>query len=793
MNSNSRRNFFLTECFRSTYRGHSVWQVLASVLFLSCIGIVSIPFSNRALADSASEVSSPEECVARGLKAFERGDFEQAVLSWTEAAGLYEREGKLSEQSQALTQLSHAYQSIGQYREATKSLELALALAEKSGDRTQVALVLGTVGNMHIAIGPPEIAETYLKRSLAMARELGNSALSAVILNNLGNLLTSQKKYTEAMALYRESSSLGQASGNFSLAARALVNAAMASTRNGQHKESRALLDIALDQIRGLEHSHDKAYGLINIGLAYRDLRPHLPESNAALLLLASTIFNEAGTVTEGIGDRRTASYAWGHLGRLYEDEHRYEEALQMTRRATFAAQQVNAPESLYRWQWQAGRLLKKLGKIDESISAYKRAVYSLQSIRPELSVGYGPQTSFRESVGPVYFELVDLLLQRGASLQNRDQIGPYLSEARETVELFKAAELRDYFRDDCVDIALAKVTKLDVVAQTAVVVYPILLPDRTELLVSLPSGLKRFSVPVGADTLTKEVRQFRRYLEKRTTREYLSHAQQLYDWLIRPLEEDLASLQIDTLVFVPDGPLRTIPMAALHDGKQFLVGKYALGITPGLNLTDPRPIRREQMKVLAVGLTESVQGFSPLPNVSAELEALRSLFGATTLVDQEFRIAQFEAKLKGERFTILHIASHAQFESDVEKSFLLTSDAKLTMDRLAQIVGVFKFRDDPLELLILSACETAAGDDRAALGLAGVAIKAGARSAVATLWNINDQASSELVVEFHRELKDPSISRAVALQRAQIKMLTNPRYDHPGFWSPYLLINNWL
>jgi CHAT domain-containing protein len=108
-------------------------------------------------------------------------------------------------------------------------------------------------------------------------------------------------------------------------------------------------------------------------------------------------------------------------------------------------------------------------------------------------------------------------------------------------------------------------------------------------------------------------------------------------------------------------------------------------------------------------------------------------------------------------------------------------------------MVGVFRFRDDPLELLTLSACDTAAGDDRAALGLAGMAIKAGARSALATLWNINDEASVDLVVDFYRELKDPSVSRAVALKRAQTKMLEDPRYEHPGFWSPFLLINNWL
>jgi CHAT domain-containing protein/Tfp pilus assembly protein PilF len=745
-------------------------------------------------AVSASEAASPETHVEQGLKAFQRGAFEEAVSKWTDAARAYESARRPRDQIEALIQLSQAYSAIGQYKQAVYGLETALRLAQDLRDPARIAAVLAALGNAHIAVGPPETAEDYLRRSLTMARDMRDPALVAVNLNNLGNLLTAQKKYADAKAAYQEGVDLAKRAGQRSLTARALSNAAAAARKSGEPVEARRFLDMARDELRQAAPGHDSAFVLVNIGLGYRDLRASMPDAGDPLLLEASKALTEAGTVAEGIGDRRTASYAWGNLGTLYEDERRYEEALRLTRKAIFLAQQVNAPESLYRWQWQAGRLVMKLGRIDDAISAYRRAVYTLQSIRPELLVGYGASTtSFRESVGPVYFELVDLLLQRAASLPGRDQVAPYLIEARETVELLKVAELRDYFRDDCVDTALSKVATLDVVSQTAVAIYPILLPDRVELLVSLPGELKRVPVPVGAERLTQEVRQFRRKLEKRTTREYLPHAQQLYDWLIRPLEADLASLKVDTLVFVPDGPLRTIPMAALHDGKQFLVSKYALGITPSLNLTDPRPLKRERPKVLAVGVTESVQGFPPLPNVAAELDALRKLFDSTTLVDQDFLVSNLEKKLKGERFTIVHVASHGQFDSDVQKTFLLTFDDKLTMDRLDQLIGVFKYRDDPLELLTLSACETAAGDDRAALGLAGVAIKAGARSAVATLWQVNDEVSADLVADFYRQLRDPSTSRALALQRAQLKVLGDPRYDHPGFWAPFLLINNWL
>lgn len=369
----------------------------------------------------------------------------------------------------------------------------------------------------------------------------------------------------------------------------------------------------------------------------------------------------------------------------------------------------------------------------------------------------------------------------------------PYLLAARDAIELFKAAEVRDYFRDECVDLLQSRITRLDQISPTTAVIYPIVLPDRTELLISLPTGLKRITVPVRAEVLTQEVRAFRKALEKRTTLEYLPLARQLYDRLIRPLEPELAAQSLDTLVFVPDGPLRTIPLAALHDGKQFLIRKYAVATSPGLTLTDPHSLSNARQNMLSSGLTLSVQGFPPLPNVATELQTIRSLYGGDQLINQEFVIARLERELKEGPFTILHIASHARFTSDVNNTFLLMFDGKLSMSQLDRLIGLFRYRQDPLELLTLSACQTATGDDRAALGLAGVAIKAGARSALATLWFINDEASTKLVSEFYRQLHDAPVSKAVALQRAQLKLLEDAVYEHPAYWSPFLLLNNWL
>jgi CHAT domain-containing protein len=233
--------------------------------------------------------------------------------------------------------------------------------------------------------------------------------------------------------------------------------------------------------------------------------------------------------------------------------------------------------------------------------------------------------------------------------------------------------------------------------------------------------------------------------------------------------------------------------MSALHDGERFLIERFAIGITPGLSLTDPKPLNREGARLFAGGISEAIQGHAPLPHVRNELESISAIFDATVLLDQEFQRLRIERELRNEAFSIVHIASHAFFDPNAEETYVLTHDGRLSMDDLASFVGLFRFRDQPLDLLMLSACETAAGDDRSALGLSGLAIKAGARSAVGSLWSVNDEAASELVTRFYQNLKNPSLSRAQALQRAQLALIAEPRFRHPAYWSAFILISNWL
>jgi CHAT domain-containing protein len=513
-----------------------------------------------------------------------------------------------------------------------------------------------------------------------------------------------------------------------------------------------------------------------------------------SLKLRAFETLQKAKDTARELGDRRGESYALGHLGHLYEKNGQFEEALDLTRQAVAVSQKAMATESLYQWHWQTARILRNQGEWDSARQAYQRAISVLQPIRSEVSIAYQVRTeTFREGVGKIYFELADLLLTR-AKIVSEKELGPqYLIEARNTIEDFKAAELQDYFQEDCVEPSQTLTQTLNTASPNTAILYPILLKDRIELIANFPSGLKQYTSGVSDNDVTQVARRFRLELQELTNQRFQASSKQLYDWLIKPLEEDLAKENIQTLVFVPDGALRAIPIAALHDGERFLIEKYALATTPGVTLTDPKPLNRASMNILSLGITESVQGFPALPYVGKEMKSLQGMYKGKQLLNEDFVVKSMRQQLKDEDYNIVHIASHGLVESNVENTFVLAYDEKITMNRLAELVGLFRFRKSPLELLTLSACETAAGDDRAALGLAGVAVKAGARSALATLWFIDDAVTSDLIGEFYQQLNNPKISKAQALQAAQRKILEYPEYRHPNFWSPFLLINNWL
>jgi len=736
-------------------------------------------------------------------KSFEQGRFEQAMQQWQ--AILSTTEANTSKYVEILIKIAATYQELGFSQKGYNTLLRALPLAKN--DALQKVTILANLSDLALATQQNSLARQYIDESIALLPKDAPALLKASVLNYLGNVLTVEAYYSQAIDTYIQSLLLAKQTENPILISRLLLNTTQAHFKQGQFQAAATTLQQTWQTLYKLPLSYAKVFNLLSIGDMAENIQydgnPLLSETSPSteLTSLASQALDEALKGAIALADQRLKSYSYGYLGNLYEHQERYSEALRLTRQAIFSAQQIDAKDILFRWQWQLGRILSVLAKhpdasirSETAINAYRQAVDTLQPIRHELTIGFRNESqSFRETMGTVYFELADLLLQQARKEQNNIH---WLSEAQQTIERFKTAELQDYFRDDCVIAAQTKQTILDSnIAHTAIL-YPILLPDRSEILLSLPDQqIKQFSIPITASRLKNEVNEFRFELETEETNDYLPYAQRLYTWLILPLEATLQAQQIDTLVIAPDGVLRTIPFAALHDGKQFLINKYAFVTVPSLTLTEPKAKNNHDSTILISGLSQSVRGYTELTNVANEVNTINQLYrnNATLLLNENFTENNFANALRSTNYSIVHIASHGQFESNPENTFLLTYDDKITMNRLEQLIRLSELRNESMELLTLSACQTAVGDDQAALGVAGIAIKAGARSALATLWFIDDRATTQLITEFYRQLKNNKLSKTKALQNAQKNLLKNSNYRHPIYWAPFLLIGNWL
>lgn len=296
-------------------------------------------------------------------------------------------------------------------------------------------------------------------------------------------------------------------------------------------------------------------------------------------------------------------------------------------------------------------------------------------------------------------------------TVKDRTQNDQYLIRARDTIELFKG-HMRQYYSGIRAAPSDKSRIALDEISPTAAIIYPIMLPDRLELLLSLPIGQsetgkilsvqKRFVVPVRAIKLTQEVRRFRNFLPRRSTRQYLRSAQMLYHWLVRPFELALTP-NIDTLVFVLDSPLWSISMSALHDGERFLIEKYASAFTLEFYLSNPHRMLPENTKALIMGISESTQGFPELPYVKQEINEIKNIYDSDILLDEEFTSEKMSELLRKSPYSILHIASFGQVDSNIDQSYFLTYDDKLTMRDFARMVNSFQTDDRPIELMTLS------------------------------------------------------------------------------------------
>jgi CHAT domain-containing protein len=719
------------------------------------------------------------------------GKAEQALETWQNATQIYREIDDTTGAIQAQINQIQALQTLGLYDRAAKKIVAIDKNLASEPDTLLKSKALQSLGNVLLQVGEIEQAESIFKNSLSIAEKFQSRETIADILLSLGNTARLKKDDLAALNWYQKAI---EKSPSPSIKLQAQVNSLSLLIQQKNWTEAESLVAQIEENFKQILPSRTTIYSKINFALSLMKMGDKISYNSPSLIgdRLATAV-REA----KQIGDKRAESYGLGTLGNLYEQSQRWEEAQSLTEQALSIAQAMNADDLAYQWQWQLGRLLKVQNKNEEAIAAYRQSVTTLQSIRRDLlAANPEVQFEFRESVEPVYRQLVDLLLQPSTN-QEKETSQDKLLQAREAIESLQLAELENFFREICLVAKQPIDSVVDNSSPATAIVYPIILSDRIEIIVKLPQQpLRRYTTYIPQEDVENTLAKLRRDLTlPYTLTDVKSLSNQTYNWLLRSLEKDLQQNQIKTLVFVLDGSLRNIPMAVLYDGQQYLVQKYSIAIAPGLQLIDPKPLQRDNFRAIAGGLSEARLGFPPLQFVKNEVAEVQNLTAGIAILNSDFTESNLNNELTEVPFPIVHLATHGNFSSKAEDTYIVAWDKQILVkefDRLLRSREPGKNKT-ALELLVLSACQTAVGDKQAALGLAGIAVRSGARSVLASLWDIADESTAMLMGQFYRELANKNITKAEALRNAQLNLLQNPQYEHPSYWAPYVLVGNWL
>ncbi|NET65539.1 MAG: CHAT domain-containing protein [Moorea sp. SIO1G6] len=709
------------------------------------------------------------------------GQGSKALSIWQETSVIYQDIGDLTRFTESQIYEVQALRVLGLYHKATKTLTEIQETLENQPDSALKSTALQYLGDVLRRVGKFKESKAILQQSLAIAENLRDQTLIADNLISLGNTARLKGDTADALEFYQR---VVEESPLADMKIQGQLNQLSIVIAQQEWSQARELLPAIDNSLTKLSPSKAAIYARIN--LAKTLLKPTTSQLTSPKDI--ATYLADAIKLARNLGDKRAEAEAIGNLGTLYEYNQRLDEAEDLTEKALLISQEIQAPDLAYQWQWQLGRILNLKQDKKNAIAAYAQSVQTLKSIRSDLvAISSDIQFGFRESVEPVYRELVGLLLEPNASQEN-------LKQARDVIESLQLAELDNFFRDACLD---AKPVNLDEIDPNAAIFYTIILPDRLEVIVTLPGQpLRQITTNLPQPEIEQQLASVNINIINSWRGLRKDNLQTIHDWLIGPVEVELANSNIRTLVFIPDGGLRDLPMSVLYDGERYSIEKYSIAVAPSLQLIDPKANVRQNVSVLTAGVSETRPhrpNLGALPGVKVELENIKGQIPSLILLNESFTESNFNTVVNSSGYEIVHLATHGQVSSVAEETFLLTWDDVINLNELNTLISADQKQENPIELLVLSACTTAVGDSRAALGLAGIAVRGGARSTIASLWTADDLATTELMTRFYQRLATGQVTKAEALRQAQLELLQSEAFNHPIYWSAFILLGNWL
>ncbi|MBM0745672.1 tetratricopeptide repeat protein (plasmid) [Phormidium sp. CLA17] len=785
------------------------------------------------------------------------GQYSKALEFYQQALAIRKEIGNRSGEGITLNNIGFIYDRLGQYSKALEFYQQALAILKALGDRSGEGTMLNNIGGIYNRLGQYSKALEFYQQALAIRKALGDRSGEGGSLNNIGFIYDRLGQYSKALEFYQQALAILKVIGDRSGEGTTLNNIGLIYFRLGQYSKALEFYQQALAILKVIGDHSGEGTTLNNIGGIY----DRLGQYSKAL-----EFYQQALAILKAIGDRSGEGTTLNNIGNLLDAQKQSELAIVFLKQSvsTFETirqdlrvlpneQQESYTKTVADTYRQLADLLLKQDRVLEAQQVLD--LLKIQELNDYLrNVRGGRQPLYElppeQAILKKYNELQKTAIQLGQELTALRKLPEASRTSAQQQHIAKLVKLQDDlnqqfngFTERGDVVALVKQLTPTVLRQTvdltqldalrndlrqlnAVLLYPLVLEDRLELVITTPdSPPLRRTVNVKREELNAAIVEFRRALQD-PSRDAKVPAQKLYTWLIKPLEADLKQANAKTIIYAPDGQLRYIPLQALYDGQQWLVQRYGINNITARSFTEFKTQPNKQPYVLAGAFTtgqyrfqvgDRQVSFKGLPFAGKEVDALATLLPNTKkLVDKLFSRDATTTQMN--EFNVVHLATHASFvPGTAANSFIVFGNG----DK-ATLKDIESWSLDNVDLVVLSACETGLGgkfgNGEEILGLGYQFQNRGAKAAIASLWSVDDGGTQELMNAFYTALKQGNITKAEALQKAQLAMIQNgssgtgkrgdsfklPATDgskpaisrnpsHPYYWAPFILIGNGL
>ena len=642
------------------------------------------------------------------------------------------------------------------------------------------------------------------------------------MLGNLGLVYINLGQYQKAIDFLFPALGIFKNIGDRNAEGNTSNNLGLAYRNVGQPQKAQEFYQQALDISRQIANRNGEGNALNNLGLIYNDIGQHQESIE---------YFEKALEIARQIGNRKDEGNALSFLGIAHIALKQPQKALPFYRQGLEIARKIGNREGEREILNNLAFLLFQENQVESAILFYKQSINVTEAIRKDLrGLGKDTQKSYVVTVAQTYRRLADLLLQQGRVM-----------EALQISDLLKIQELEEYLKNikgnertsegirilapeqasvsqlltvnfegiPEINRQLAKQIKqiskseinlppeyLQNLPQGVVLIYPLILHDRLELILFSANNLPiSRSVNISDAKLEALIIEFKAGLLDASSEDVLEPAKELYNLLIKPIEKELIQVNAETILYAPDRKLRYVPLAALYDGKQWLIEKYRISNLISYSLSDFVVSPKMQPSILAGAFggrgDERKFGQAGLPATLKEIQTIADSFpNSIALKEEKFSRQAIESQFKN--YNILHFATHAEFNVGApENSFIIFGNG----DKIG-LREITNWHIPNVELIVLSACQTGTGTLENGVEILGFGYqvqKAGAKSAIASLWQVDDAGTQALMTAFYNELQKGDVKHTEALRRAQISLIKSSDFNHPNYWSAFFAIGNSL